>query len=382
MAERIYNRTETGSLDPLVEERFSTEDELQALIAEHPELLDGEQIRPGNPRRWLLITREKGIAQSTDTGRRWSVDHLIVDQDAVPTLVEVKRGSNSEIRRQVVGQMLEYAAHATQTWTSDELRRTFEGSVTADDLDPDELIRQFLETDGETDVDRFWEEVATNLTATRMRLLFVADEIPDELERIVMFLNAQMPNVEVLAVEIKQFRGKSTQTLVPRVIGRVANVTASRSSGTRQRLTLETFLDDFADENSRIVAERLLNAAVKSDAALEWGPSGVSVRARCTAWRQPVTVAWFYTPSTTNFGWMKTRDFSFGTAILDYDPGPEHPLRQILEMWANQFSEDEFTTDASSKGVAAWSVDYQSAVQHADILVDRLANVISELKSL
>ena len=79
---------------------------------------------------------------------------------------------------------------------------------------------------------------------------------------------------------------------------------------------------------------------------------------------------------------MKTRDFSFGTAILDYDPGPADELRQILERWANQFGEDEFTTDASSKGVAAWSVNYQTAVQHADLLVERLERVISELKSL
>ena len=47
MAERIYARDEGGGLEPLEEEPFSTEDELQALIAEHPELLDGEQIRPG-----------------------------------------------------------------------------------------------------------------------------------------------------------------------------------------------------------------------------------------------------------------------------------------------------------------------------------------------
>ena len=102
MAERIYSRDEQGRLEPLEEEPFSTEDELQSLIAEHPELLDGEQMRPGDPRRWLLITREKGIAETTDTAARWAVDHLIVDQDAVPTLVEVKRGSNprdSAVRR-------------------------------------------------------------------------------------------------------------------------------------------------------------------------------------------------------------------------------------------------------------------------------------------
>ena len=126
MAERIYNRGEDGALEPLEEERFSTEDELQELIAAHPELLDGEQMRPGDPRRWILITREKGIAETAESAARWSLDHLIVDQDAIPTLVEVKRGTNSEIRRTVVGQMLEYAANAAQTWTADELRQSFE----------------------------------------------------------------------------------------------------------------------------------------------------------------------------------------------------------------------------------------------------------------
>ena len=135
MAERIYTRARDGGLEPLEEEPFSTEDELQALIAEHPELLDGEQMRPGDPRRWILITREKGIAETSDAAARWAIDHLIVDQDAVPTLVEVKRGSSPEIRRTIVGQMLEYAA-AAQTWTADELRQTFEESTKAQRLDP------------------------------------------------------------------------------------------------------------------------------------------------------------------------------------------------------------------------------------------------------
>ena len=112
MAERIYTRNERGGLEPLEEEMFSTEDELQALIADYPELLDGEQMRPDDPRRWILVTREQGIAESSGLGDRWSLDHLIIDQDAVPTLVEVKRGSSSELRRTIVGQLLEYAAHA------------------------------------------------------------------------------------------------------------------------------------------------------------------------------------------------------------------------------------------------------------------------------
>ena len=383
MAERIYARDEGGGLEPLEEEPFSTEDELQALIAEHPELLDGEQIRPGDPRRWILITREKGIAETAGAGARWALDHLIVDQDAVPTLAEVKRGSNPEIRRTIVGQLLEYAAHAAQTWTADELRQEFEESANAQGRDPDEVLGKLLQVDEEPDADGFWENVATNLAARRLRLLFVADEIPDPLEQVVKFLNEQMPSVEVLAVEIKQFRGRSSQTLVPRVIGRTAASSTRGPAGRSQKLTRESFLEGCDSVESRDAANRLFEVAQESRATFGWGPSGVSIRGQCSRWRQPVTVAWLYPPSKAGEGWMRTRDFTFGAAILDNDdPVPEEELRTLLQRWADSFCEDSFTIDASSKGVTAWSVGYDDAARHIDLLADRLAKVLLELKAL
>ena len=383
MAERIYTRGAQGGLEPLEEEPFSTEDELQSLIAEHPELLDGQQIRPGAPRRWLLITREKGIPETSDSGARWAVDHLIVDQDAVPTLAEVKRGSNPEIRRSIVGQVLEYAAHAARTWTADDLRRTFEESANAQGRNPSELLGNLLQTDGELDADGFWDKVATNLSARRMRLLFVADEIPDPLERVVEFLNEQMPNIEVLAVEIKQFRGKSTQTLVPRVLGRIADASAQGLPGRRRSINRETFLEQFTVEEVRNAAARILDVARESGAAFEWGQrGGVSVRGHCSRWEQPITVAWLYSPSMQDSGWMRTRDFTFGVGILEYDPAPDDELRSVLESWADTFKDDSFTTDVSSQGVTAWSVSHDAAALYIDLLTSRLTGVLSELKSL
>ena len=78
MPERIYTWTEEDALEALEETAFATEDEL-LLIAGHPELLDGEQIRPGDARRWILIKREKGIAAAAGGGTMRSADHLIVD---------------------------------------------------------------------------------------------------------------------------------------------------------------------------------------------------------------------------------------------------------------------------------------------------------------
>ena len=381
MAERIYIRGEGGKLEPLEEERFSTEDELQQLLAEHPELLDGEQMRPGDPRRWILITREKGIAETSGSSPRWALDHLIVDQDAVPTLAEVKRGSNPELRRTIVGQLLEYASHAAETWTAEELRRTFETSAAAQKLEPDDILDTLLQSHGEPDADGFWQRVATNLAAKRLRLLFVADEIPDPLQRVVEFLNAQMPNIEVLAVEIKQFRSKVTQTFVPRVLGRTAKA-SDHDRG--QRLNRETFLAQFTAKEVRNAAERLLDVATQHGAGFGWGQrGGLSIRARCPRWRTPfISVAWLYSPLMEGSGWFRTRDFTFGVAILDYDPGPDKELRTVLERWVGDFEGDSFTADASSKGIRARTVGYEAAVQHIDLLVDRLSKVLEELKQL
>ena len=231
MTERICIRGEGGELSSIEELPFSSEQEFSALIAQHPEILDGEQIRPGDPRRWILITTEKGVAPAPEGGNRWYLDLLLVDQDAIPTLAELKRGSNPQIRRAIVGQMMEYAAHASGTWTADELRRSFERSAAEREVDPAEELTRLLESETAPDADGFWKKVATNLAARRMRLLFVADEIPDPLERVVDFLNAQMPDIEVLAVEVKQFRGPGSQTLVPRVMGRTAAVPDRPKSG-------------------------------------------------------------------------------------------------------------------------------------------------------
>lgn len=377
MPEHIYASTNEGDLEAIQETPFAQEEDLQKLIAQHPELLDGEQITPGNARRWILITREKGIAELSGQAARWSVDHLIVDQDAMPTLAELKRGSNPEIRRTIVGQLLEYAAHASDTWTADELREAFERRTEAQGLNSRDEIAKLLQSDGDPPVDEFWKRVSTNLSANRLRLLFVADDIPDPLARVVGFLNEQMENIEVLAVEIKRFRGQSGQTLVPRVIGRRVAGTGRARSG--QRLTRESFLESFDDAGVRAVAERLLDVAQQSGADIAYGDSfGLSIRARCPAWRSPISVAWLY--SQPGKGWYRTRDFSFGAAILDYELHED--LQKVLQDWVKTISSEPFVADASSKGVQASAVAYDAAIEHGDVLVQRLGAILAKLASM
>ena len=148
-------------------------------------------------------------------------------------------------------------------------------------------------------------------------------------------------------------------------------------------LSRETFLDQFTVAEVRNAAARILDVARDSGATFEWGQrGGVSVRGHCSRWEQPITVAWLYSPSMKGSGWMRTRDFTFGVAILEYDPAPDEELRSVLQKWADTFRDDSFTADVSSQGVTAWSVAHDSAPIHIDLLESRLSGVLSELKSL
>ena len=42
-----------------------------------------------------------------------------------------------------------------------------------------------------------------------------------------------------------------------------------------------------------------------------------------------------------------------------------------LQRWADIFRDDSFTTDVSSQGVTAWSVSYDAAALHIDLLTSR-----------
>lgn len=216
------------------ERLYEREDVLQALLENHPDLLVSSATCSGE--RLLLVSRETPVPDRVDSSGRWAVDHLFVDADAVPVLVEVKRSTDTRIRREMIGQMLDYAANAATFWTAEQLARDFEASCATRGEDPEMLLTELIENDEELEL--FWPRVAENLDAGRMRLVFVADSIPLEAQRVVEFLNDQMSPAEVLAVEIRQYSGaqEGVQTIVPRPLGQTAKAKKLKASRTGSRI--------------------------------------------------------------------------------------------------------------------------------------------------
>jgi hypothetical protein len=254
------------SLIELTETHYASEAVLQKLLATHPRLLSGDSSE--SPQRWMLVKREAALAHDNGSST-WSVDHVFLDQDGVPTIVEVKQSSNAEIRRSIVGQMLDYAANALVYWPVEHLKATFETACELSDIDPNARIAELIGP-GEK-IDEFWARVQTNLEAQRIRLVFVADRIPPELRRVIEFLNGQMRPVEVLGVEVKQYVGQNSKTLVPRLVGQTAEAQqkkAAASAISQEPWTWERYEQELGIKPERIAIGRELVTLI-SDAAAD-----------------------------------------------------------------------------------------------------------------
>jgi hypothetical protein len=222
----------------------------------------------------LLLAREAPVPADDDGVGRWAVDHVFVDQEESPTLVEVKRSPNTRLRREVVGQMLNYAVNAVVYWPMEQIRTRFEVTCQTQGRDPEELLLDFLGADISSKA--FWQHVKTNLQGGKVRMLFVADEIPPELRRIIEFLNAHMDPAEVLGVEIRQYTGQGLKALVPTVIGHTAEAQRKKAEPSRggRQWDVSSFLQAFQSRRGTEeaeVAHKILDWAHAAQLRIWWG---------------------------------------------------------------------------------------------------------------
>jgi hypothetical protein len=299
-SDAIYLVNDSGELQRVEYQFYASEDVLQQLVAKHPELIAGDQIDPDAPPRWLLLRREATIPDSIDGPDRWWLDHLLLDQFGIPTLVEVKRSSDTRIRREVVGQMLDYVANAQAFWAAGRMRQMLADEAGSSEIG-DQRLAEHLRLDSKDEtfseqVEHFWNQVEANLREGNVRLLFVADELPRELKRLIEFLNEQFTKVEVLGVELRQYVGQGIKALVPRVIGQTeaAREQKERSSPTRKSgsaanaLDRQAFLAAIPSSTAGFFAE-VLDQAETRGLLVSWTPKGFNLR---PAGKSPFFFCW------------------------------------------------------------------------------------------
>jgi len=119
---------------------------------------------------------------------RWSIDFFFLDQDAMPTFVECKRFADTRARREIVGQMLEYAANGHHYW-SRELLKDLAESTAHDRRTTLEAALDSVRPTDDLSVEEFFERAQENLCQGQLRIIFFLEESPFELRSVVDFLN-------------------------------------------------------------------------------------------------------------------------------------------------------------------------------------------------
>jgi hypothetical protein len=189
---------------------FGSEDELQRLLAERPELL-----RQESEPNLALIKREVQL------GEAGALDLLLLRSDGLPVAVEVKLQRNGESRRVVVAQAIDYITALTDK-TVDELDLETGGQVA-------EAIRAFTKDDEEA-FDRTWTSLAANLRAGLARLIVAVDGSVPGLERMLRFL-AEKSELDVQLFIVERFRSAENFEIA------VARPTFSQASVSRSAIS-------------------------------------------------------------------------------------------------------------------------------------------------
>jgi len=248
---------EGGQIRPVESTRFLLEARLHDYLEQFPELLPFEDVED-HPPRIKVIGREVGVPSG-------SIDLLLLDSSGRVTIVETKLARNPEVRREVIGQIVEYASYLTQ-WSYDQLER--------------EAVRYFAKTGktvaslheaiaelGEAVLrEDFASQVEENLRRGRIRLVVAIDELVESLRSTVNFLNA-FSSFDIVVLQLRDFELEpGRHVFMPSVFGYKPAPPPSRI------WERERFLQQVAQKYpaNHEVMEKLI-AFCESEDAIRWG---------------------------------------------------------------------------------------------------------------
>jgi hypothetical protein len=155
-----------------------SEAQIQALVHAHPQCLPIAEIDPAFIGAVPICTELR-----TNAG---PIDNFLVTPGGMPVLVECKLWRNPEGRREVVGQILDYAKELSR-WSSADLHRELASRMGREGTPLLDILR---EAGHEVDEISFNDALTQNLRRGRFLLLIVGDGIREGVEAITEYLQS------------------------------------------------------------------------------------------------------------------------------------------------------------------------------------------------
>ncbi len=182
---------------------FPDEASLHSLIEQSPQLLP----LAGSP-RLTILGREVRLGNG-------SADLIAVEPNGRLVVIEVKLAKNAEARRAVVAQILTYAAYLHGTERADLEQVVLGGHLQRRGYDS--LIAAVAGDDQERslDTEAFQQGLTDSLVDGRFRIVIVLDATPDELVRLVGYLEAVTDKLLIDLVTVSAYDVNGSRILVP-----------------------------------------------------------------------------------------------------------------------------------------------------------------------
>ncbi|HRG90373.1 MAG TPA: hypothetical protein PLW44_15220 [Chitinophagales bacterium] len=201
-----------------VEDKLFNEEWLQRLIYDNPGLLPIDEIESSfSP----LIAAGREIATSVGY-----IDNLYFSPNGYITIVETKLWRNSEARRTVVSQILDYAKELSK-WSFEDLNTAIVKSSQLYNNNNDGLLEIYRKNfQEETDEIAFTDGISRSLNRGRFLLLIVGDGIQENTEAMVDYIN-QNPQLQftLALIELQVFKNENSRIVIPQVISRTREIT-------------------------------------------------------------------------------------------------------------------------------------------------------------
>lgn len=237
---------------PLNEKHFQ-ENWLQKIIHKNPQILPIDDIESGFA---PLISLGREI--STSVGY---IDNLYISPNGYLTIVETKLWRNPEAKREVVGQIIDYAKELTN-WNFTKLNDGVKNSSQLYNNNSKgiiELIKDF-ENIEEYEEYKIVDNIERNLKRGRFLLLIVGDGIRESVEEMVDFLS-NTPQIQFTLglVELQFYRNPNVEgelIAIPNLITRTREITRAIvkiENSTNGNVTIET---DFIEEKVKPITAR------------------------------------------------------------------------------------------------------------------------------
>jgi hypothetical protein len=214
---------------------------IQDLIHENPNVLPVFELEDNfDP----LIPIGKEV--QTKSG---NLDHLFISPDGYLTIVETKLWRNPEARREVVGQILDYAKEISK-WSFSDLDRTVKQFNSKYSNTNDGIIKTIEKNSDSDESEQYLiDRITRNLERGRFLLLIVGDGIREGVEEMVSYLT-QTPQLyftlALVELQVYELRTNSDEWIViPQIVTRTKEITRAivRFEGkkpTESNVTIET----------------------------------------------------------------------------------------------------------------------------------------------